>query len=210
MEKKNTILLTVIAIATLLVAVVGATFAYFSATGTTDNTENNTTTVTTNALASAVMNMGDEVKGENVYPGFKAVKSVTVTGACPVGNDTCKNVDATIKVTENIPEVFGDDVTWTLYKSATPITCTGSDSITNGENGEVQHSASYTCTDTTGAEEVISSDDVTGTTAKANISVANGTNDNYYLVVNYANDGEQNAQQGKAFSVALDFVPTAK
>lgn len=33
MEKKNTILLTVIAIATLLVAVVGATFAYFIATG---------------------------------------------------------------------------------------------------------------------------------------------------------------------------------
>ena len=29
MEKKNTLLLTVIAVATLLVAVVGATFAYF-------------------------------------------------------------------------------------------------------------------------------------------------------------------------------------
>lgn len=32
MEKKNTLLLTVIAIATLLVAVVGATFAYFATT----------------------------------------------------------------------------------------------------------------------------------------------------------------------------------
>ena len=32
-NKKNTILLTVIAVATLLVAVVGATFAYFTATG---------------------------------------------------------------------------------------------------------------------------------------------------------------------------------
>ena len=31
MEKKNTVLLTVIAVATLLVAVVGATFAYFTA-----------------------------------------------------------------------------------------------------------------------------------------------------------------------------------
>ena len=31
MEKKNTVLLTVIAIATLLVAMVGATFAYFTA-----------------------------------------------------------------------------------------------------------------------------------------------------------------------------------
>ena len=34
MEKKNTMLLTVIAVATLLVAVVGATFAYFSITAT--------------------------------------------------------------------------------------------------------------------------------------------------------------------------------
>ena len=33
MDKKNTMLLTVIAVATLLVAVVGATFAFFSVTG---------------------------------------------------------------------------------------------------------------------------------------------------------------------------------
>ena len=37
MEKKNTVLLTVIAISTLLVAVVGATFAYFSANITGNN-----------------------------------------------------------------------------------------------------------------------------------------------------------------------------
>lgn len=37
MDKKNTMLLTVIAVATLLVAVVGATFAYFSVTGANDN-----------------------------------------------------------------------------------------------------------------------------------------------------------------------------
>ena len=36
MERKNTVLLTVIAVATLLVAVVGATFAYFTATNTAE------------------------------------------------------------------------------------------------------------------------------------------------------------------------------
>ena len=45
MDKKNTMLLTVIAVATLLVAVVGATFAYFSVT---TNTTDATTTVTAN------------------------------------------------------------------------------------------------------------------------------------------------------------------
>ncbi|MBQ4583317.1 MAG: hypothetical protein IJA94_00220 [Bacilli bacterium] len=54
MEKKsgNTIMLTVIAIATLLVAVVGATFAYFSAN--VDDATKGTTTVTANTAAADV------------------------------------------------------------------------------------------------------------------------------------------------------------
>lgn len=48
MEKKNTVLLTVIAIATLLVAVVGATFAYFAS-----NSSNNTATTITTEVAGA-------------------------------------------------------------------------------------------------------------------------------------------------------------
>lgn len=44
MDRKNTMLLTVIAVATLLVAVVGATFAYFSITGTNSS---GTTVITT-------------------------------------------------------------------------------------------------------------------------------------------------------------------
>ena len=45
MDKKNTMLLTVIAVATLLVAVVGATFAYF-AISTGDSVNNSKTTIT--------------------------------------------------------------------------------------------------------------------------------------------------------------------
>ena len=45
MEKKNTMLLTVIAVATLLVAVVGATFAYYSVTS--ENTSASRTVTTT-------------------------------------------------------------------------------------------------------------------------------------------------------------------
>lgn len=48
MDKKNTMLLTVIAIATLLVAVVGATFAYFSVTAT-----NNATATTASGSATS-------------------------------------------------------------------------------------------------------------------------------------------------------------
>jgi len=48
MDKKNTMLLTVIAVATLLVAVVGATFAYFTVSSTNSTA---TTSVTTKAEA---------------------------------------------------------------------------------------------------------------------------------------------------------------
>ena len=50
-NKKNTILLTVIAVATLLVAVVGATFAYFTAQGGSGTT--GTITVSTGTAASS-------------------------------------------------------------------------------------------------------------------------------------------------------------
>lgn len=50
-NKKNTILLTVIAVATLLVAVVGATFAYFTASGAQETTGN--VTVSTGTAASS-------------------------------------------------------------------------------------------------------------------------------------------------------------
>lgn len=50
-NKKNTVLLTVIAVATLLVAVVGATFAYFSAQGGSGSSAN--VTVVTGTAASA-------------------------------------------------------------------------------------------------------------------------------------------------------------
>lgn len=53
MEKKNTILLTVIAVATLLVAVVGATFAYFTAQGGTTSQAN--VTVSTGTAGSSSM-----------------------------------------------------------------------------------------------------------------------------------------------------------
>ena len=56
MEKKNTLLLTVIAVAVLLVAVVGATFAYFTATSTGSKTQ--TVKVTTNTINTSQFDSG--------------------------------------------------------------------------------------------------------------------------------------------------------
>ncbi len=53
MEKKNTLLLTVIAVATLLVAVVGATFAYFSLS--TGGDSSTTATISTPKVGTALI-----------------------------------------------------------------------------------------------------------------------------------------------------------
>ncbi len=58
MDKKNTMLLTVIAVATLLVAVVGATFAYFSVTGT----QSATTNVSASAGKIGAVNVTNDAK----------------------------------------------------------------------------------------------------------------------------------------------------
>ena len=54
MDKKNTMLLTVIAVATLLVAVVGATFAFFAVTGN-DTTTGATVTSTTDEIGNVAI-----------------------------------------------------------------------------------------------------------------------------------------------------------
>lgn len=212
MEKKNTILLTVIAIATLLVAVVGATFAYFTANVTTSgNTDNRTATVKTYALTSATMNAGNEISATDVYPGFKTVKYVTITGTCPSGTTTCDSVEAEIVVTPNIDSAFGDDVTWTLYEgtddSTDEVTCGGSNNpVTNG-----QYSANYTCTipDALTAPEkvkIATNSDKTGEKTVP-VTVTGGFAKTYYLVVEYANNeiDPQNTQQGKELSLEMKF-----
>ena len=82
-NKKNTILLTVIAVATLLVAVVGATFAYFTAQGAQGTTAN--VTVSTGTAASSEFGTIDPL---NIY----ADATTFAEGAGDVTDDTTGKV----------------------------------------------------------------------------------------------------------------------
>ena len=198
MEKKNVIFLSVIAVATLLTAVIGTTFAYFTASITTSNADNSKTEVKTKVIASAVMDMGSKVTATDALPGFKTVKPVTVTGSGHAGDEPA---NATITVTPALGD-FATDVTWKLYKSATAITCK-SNPVTTG----TQYYDNATCTIPENAEVVI---DAGGAAAKSlNVSVNYNTSDSYYLVVEYANNENQNTQSGKSFSIDMSFSPKA-
>ena len=82
-NKKNTILLTVIAVATLLVAVVGATFAYFTAQGAQGTTA--AVTVSTGTAASSEFGV---IKALNLY----ADATTFAEGADDVTGDTTGTV----------------------------------------------------------------------------------------------------------------------
>lgn len=199
MEKKNVIFLSVIAVATLLTAVIGTTFAYFTANITTSNAANSNTTVKTKVIAGAVMDMGSKIEATGVYPGYKTVKPITVTGS---GVADSQPANATITVTPSLG-AFAGDVTWKLYKSSTAITCTSSP-VTTG----TQYYDNATCKNLEGAEVVI--DNGAATAKSLNVVVNYDTRDSYYLVVEYANKNDQTAtQSGQSFSIDMSFAPKA-
>ena len=68
--KNNTVMLTIIGIATLLIAVVGATFAYFSATLTGTNNEKEYTV--RSATVGTEFNGGTDITATGIYPKAEA------------------------------------------------------------------------------------------------------------------------------------------
>ncbi len=153
MERKNTILLTVIAIATLLVAVVGATFAYFTATFNKTNPNNNTVSAKAAVLPTVTFDYGKEIntEGTDIYPGYKFLKEVTVKGACTDKGNDCKTVDLVLTLKPDIDDAFGTNIKYAVYKSSTTnskaVTCVNNPKEVNDtENGGVKYYYEGTCT----------------------------------------------------------------
>ncbi len=119
MERKNTVLLTVIAVATLLVAVVGATFAYFTATTTTTDKGTGTSAeLTTTELNGATITFdGETDKFELLdYPGGIGVfgAKATITKTEGVKTDE-KDYQATFNLKIEYTNKTGTDLDWELY-----------------------------------------------------------------------------------------------
>lgn len=215
MEKKNTVLLTVIAVATLLVAVVGATFAYFTATttpaGNGGQADVTTTTVGNVDLTMAATTVSNELK----YPGGYLAVGASVTAT---DTDTAYDYDLTYTVNGTITNGTATELTWTLYEVsaevATPISgCTLSETAA-GET-QYKYTGCTVATALTGGTEVktgtvAASGSETVTATLETLKTSNvGTVTYYYLVVNYPDNGNQNADQNKTISAELTSVTSA-
>ena len=114
-KKGNTVLLTVIAIATLLVAIVGATFAYFTAS-VTGNAEASSVIVRTAEIGSIVYENGTELKLENAYPGaYSNTITFTITSSADSTVDVAYAINW-VNVTNDF--VAKDDLVYTLTGEA--------------------------------------------------------------------------------------------
>lgn len=219
MEKKNVIFLSVIAVATLLTAVIGTTFAYFTANYTTTNTGNATTEVTTAAMPTITFDYGSNVgTTDKVYPGYSMIKPMKLDVSC--SETTCEPTYIKISVT-NASTVTASDLTWALYESTSDLSSkyTCSNTVTTGtalvdgvSKTTYYMSGNDTCvaSSLTDAGATMLLDSTTKSSDTISVSKASDSK-YYYLVVNYANnDATQNTDYNKTISVTMSAVETTK
>lgn len=124
MDKKNTMLLTVIAIATLLVAVVGATFAYFSISA--DATGVKTTNVNGQATSTGAITMVTNT--ENLYLKLSAAEmsqaAASTSGKIYYATTTATTEQMTHNYLEDQAAATFDLVTFNLASGETKYDCT--------------------------------------------------------------------------------------
>lgn len=226
MEKKNMVLLTVIAIATLLVAVVGATFAYFTANvqnsfgGSGTNNEGNTNVSTgtvkdedTFVIAEPDANAGS-FTATDAYPGHKEVAAIKVSAKN--ANNTPGQVKLTYTPSAN--DFADDQVKISLYKGGSGVdvsadnffNCTKGSAPVDGDPTKIKFYETCTKseTDLTGATLVETTKYINGTTpivlatSETVASSAAGTDTYFYVVVEVENkdESQDEAAGGKALT----------
>jgi hypothetical protein len=175
MDRKNVILLTVLGIATFLTAMIGTTFAFFTATVTGNDTAKVTTI--TAATIGATYSDGDEIKATNIVPGWSASKTITIENTSTTTlqyNILWTAVSNTF--VKGVNNSNSDDFVYTLTKTST--------------NGAANIS-----------ETAVPSADGNLITKQ---SIAAGETQSYTLTLTFKNTGVvQNENQGASFSSKL-------
>ena len=165
-NKRNTVLLTVIGIATLLVAIVGATFAYFTAKTTSDGEGASGRVTTANIGGATVTFTGEASKFELLdYPGGLGVYGSSATISKTKSENDNNNYSATYNLQIDYINETGTELDWELYVVDGSIKDDlSADKTTicklqeNKENGDTR----YWYADGTGVSESQNNDSCTG------------------------------------------------
>ena len=196
MVTKHYLAIEILASCVLIISLT-VSFAYFSANITHDNT--NETGINSGSIGSIAYNGEKTFEGVDIYPGMKAVQTFIIEKGSQEGTGIYE-----IDLAGVVPEVFGNDIEITLYKTT--------DSVANNvvrEEGELtQTSEGFVKEDTitiTGIPEIVYGPTTFTNTSEiileqANFDTTTLQKTTYYLVYEYKNNGNQNVQQGQTFS----------
>ena len=184
-KKGNTVLLTVIAVATLLVAVVGATFAYFTASVST--TGSSSIIVQAAKIGEIVFTDGKEINLQNVLPGTEATKTFTIK-AQNTTNTTGISYAVSLNIETNTFKKVGDksDLSDLVYSlKGTVQSSSGGSAVANADGNALGG--------------------VTGKVALGTGLLKSGETHSYTFTIRFRELGsDQNSNQGALFKGAIN------
>ena len=201
-----------IAIATLLVAVVGATFAYFTATAN-DTTNEQAAEVTTAKVSNVNLTMTPESPSnfEPVYPGIMLATGVKLeatwqdsANAPTEPWEISYRLNAEIDLSEFKTSNTQSEFTYSIYRSTSEVTnpvtsCQKHEEATSSETKMYVDSCSITNLQDDGVEAVSTDNSIEFNDTNNGIITYSGTEKlevgksyHYYLVLNYKNKEEEN------------------
>lgn len=175
-NKRNTVLLTVIGIATLLVAIVGATFAYFTAKTTSSGSAASGKVTTADIGGATVTFAGEDSKFELLdYPGGLGVYGSSATISKTKSDDN-NNYQVTYDLQIQYNNETGTDLDWELYVVdnliGDPLNAKDN-TICELKNQQEAGITKYWYADGTQASEEKSSDSCTGSALKSKLESLN-------------------------------------
>ncbi len=221
----NTVLLTVIGVATLLVALVGATFAYFSATITSTAKESIYIT-TVNPIALKYVGQSD-IKLENISPGESGTSSFTVSNVADSsesGTGVVQTYDLHLVIDENTltgTKTTANDALGQLLVTVTSESTTGgtSKTITTPTKSTMETLAtgqslgwgSATVANTAGVYDLTDGGDTGAAKASTDKTLVTGQKiligevQTYSVNVHFVEtNNDQNENQGKTFKAHFE------
>ncbi len=193
----NTILLTVIGVATLLVALVGATFAYFS---TQVNNESNQSMSISTAAPVGLQYLGQQFELANIIPGTTNSEEqgrFTVTN--PSTSTVDQQYDLELVIDENtLNNIDGDGQLLLSITSTTTGTVKKIGDATNVT--EITNGLQWDLTDGANVPKKYQFVD--------DKRIAIGQTDEYQMTLNFVNfeDKTQDNNQGKSFRAHIDLT----
>ena len=200
MEKKRAIILTIIAVAIMLVCIVSATYAYFIASVEgTGNTTNNQESVTAVEIGSIYYDGVTTYNGTKIYPGMKAIQEFKIGPNSTSGTGTYE-----IDLEGTVPSAFGSDILVKLYKT----TDKSNNNLVRTEGALVQSGNQFYKEDTiivNGTPELVYEDVLSNNQSAASLELFLArlvNNSNYAKTLAYSVTSSGTSREDEDFSIA--------